>query len=171
MLAYGWFDLSVSWGLVSEALVGLVMLAFFVQFQDTAARSKEIALVALLGTLSAVLRIPSTPYPASSPAPTWSFAAGTCSARCRGPWWGPWTPLQMVAWGLAGVSAGYLRRFNLNRTSLTVPGVVWGYLFGLSMDSWFWAGRSSQPRSAACGSMLFTPSATPSSRASSGSRP
>jgi energy-coupling factor transport system substrate-specific component len=51
---------------------------------------------------------------------------------------GPWTLYQMLAWGLAGVSASYVRRFRLNTIWLIVFGVIWGYLYGWIMNTWFW---------------------------------
>jgi hypothetical protein len=52
---------------------------------------------------------------------------------------GPWTPYQMFAWGLVGVTSVYLRRFNLNTKWLIGFGVIWGYVFGWIMNIWFWA--------------------------------
>ncbi|MDO8491033.1 MAG: ECF transporter S component [Dehalococcoidia bacterium] len=153
VLSQGAFDLSVNWGLISGAMVVLMILAFFLEFQETATSSKEIAVVAMLGTLSAVLRIPFAAIPSVQPStyliictgyvfgPVSGFMVGALTALVSDLFLGlgPWTPLQMVAWGLAGVSAGYMRRFNLNRFGLVALGVAWGYLFGLIMDSWFWA--------------------------------
>ena len=56
-----------SWGLVATVLVILAILAFFFEFEATALSSKEIALVAMLGTLSAVLRIPFAVIPNVQP--------------------------------------------------------------------------------------------------------
>lgn len=153
VLSQGRFDLSLNWGLVSGVMVVLLIVGFFLEFQERAAGSKEIALVAMLGTLSAVLRIPFAAIPSVQPStyivicsgyvfgPVAGFMVGALTALISDLFLGlgPWTPLQMAAWGLAGVSAGYLRRFNLNRVALVVLGVAWGYLFGLIMDSWFWA--------------------------------
>lgn len=67
---------------------------------------------------------------------------------------GPWTPWQMLAWGLCGGSAGLLRKFFLceaetgNLATLQPPlprlfplvafGVVWGFLFGWILNVWSW---------------------------------
>jgi len=51
---------------------------------------------------------------------------------------GPWTPYQMFAWGLVGVSAAYIRRFKLGRIWLIIFGTIWGYLYGWIMNTWFW---------------------------------
>jgi energy-coupling factor transport system substrate-specific component len=44
----------------------------------------------------------------------------------------------MIAWGLAGLSAGFLSRLRLNRPLLIILGIIWGYLYGLITNLWFW---------------------------------
>ena len=39
---------------------------------------------------------------------------------------------------MAGLSAGYLGGVRLNRPALIAVGVVWGYLYGLITNIWFW---------------------------------
>jgi energy-coupling factor transport system substrate-specific component len=141
-----------SWGLVATVLVILILLAFFFEFEATALSSKEIALVAMLGTLSAVLRIPFAVIPNVQPCtyliicsgyvfgPVAGFMVGAVTALVSNFFLGqgPWTLYQMLAWGLAGVSASYVRRFKLNTVWLIVFGVIWGYLYGWIMNTWFW---------------------------------
>src|SRR3989338_8713086 len=54
---------------------------------------------------------------------------------------GPWTPWQMLAWGLVGVTGGLvsLRAQRYSRTTLLVLGFLWGFLFGWIMNFWYWA--------------------------------
>ena len=54
----------VNWGLMPILLAVLVILAFFFKFESVALGSKEVALVAMLATISAVLRIPFAAIPA-----------------------------------------------------------------------------------------------------------
>lgn len=51
---------------------------------------------------------------------------------------GPWTPWQMFAWGMTGLTAGWLRRSWLlrKRAGLLVFGFIWGFLFGWIMNIW-----------------------------------
>ena len=50
---------------------------------------------------------------------------------------GPWTPFQMLAWGLIGLAAGYLHKPLLrSRTLLMVFGVLAGIAYSLVMDVW-----------------------------------
>ena len=51
---------------------------------------------------------------------------------------GPWTIYQMFAWGMAGVSAAYLKRVSPGRKGLMAFGDLWGYLFGVIVNLWFW---------------------------------
>lgn len=145
-------DILSNWALVGTILVGLTAAAFFFQFEGTAAGSKEVALVAMLGTVSAVLRIPFAALPSVQPCtyliicagyvfgPNAGFMVGAITALVSNFFLGqgPWTVFQIFAWGMAGVSAAYLRRFNLDRKGLVALGVAWGYLFGLIMNAWFW---------------------------------
>lgn len=142
----------MNWGLIATVLVVLAIVAFFFEFEVRAAGSKEIALVAMLGTLSAVLRVPFAVIPSVQPStyliictgyvfgPVAGFMVGAVTALVSNFFLGhgPWTPYQMFAWGLAGVSAAYIRRFNLSRAWLIAFGVVWGYLYGWLVNVWYW---------------------------------
>lgn len=145
-------DILSNWALMGTILVGLTAVAFFFQFEETAAGSKEVTLVAILGTVSAVLRIPLAAVPSFQPCTylvicsgyvfgsTAGFMVGAITALVSNFFLGqgPWTVFQIFAWGMAGVSAAYFRRFNLDRKGLVVLGIAWGYLFGVIMNTWFW---------------------------------
>lgn len=56
---------------------------------------------------------------------------------------GPWTPFQMLAWGLIGYFAGWLSpMFRKSRTALFLYGALSGVFFSLVMDVWtvLWGG-------------------------------
>ena len=67
------------------------------------------------------------------------FMTGALSAVISNFWFGqgPWTPFQMVSWGLIGFIAGLLASL-LRRSSilLAVYGLFSGALFSLLMDTW-----------------------------------
>jgi energy-coupling factor transport system substrate-specific component len=146
-------DIMQNWGLVSAILVSLIIGAFFFEFETAAAGSKEIALVGMLGTLSAVLRVPFAAIPNVQPCtyliicagyvfgPIAGFMVGAITALVSNFFLGqgPWTIYQMLAWGLAGASASYLRRFQPGRRGLILFGVMWGYLYGAILSLWYWA--------------------------------
>lgn len=145
-------DNLLNWGIIATTLVILAILAFFFEFEAAALSSKEIALVAMLGTISAVIRIPFAAIPSVQPCtyliicsgyvfgPVAGFMVGAVTALVSNFFLGqgPWTLYQMLAWGLVGVSAGLLRRFKAGRIGLATFGAVWGYLYGLIVNAWFW---------------------------------
>ncbi|MEM2921305.1 MAG: ECF transporter S component, partial [Candidatus Bathyarchaeia archaeon] len=52
---------------------------------------------------------------------------------------GPWTPLQMYAWGFIGAISGMLYpHSSINRWKLGAMGIISGYLYGFIMNIWFW---------------------------------
>ena len=142
----------LNWGVMATILVILTTVAFFFEFEAAAVSSKEIALVAMLGTISAVLRVPFAAIPNVQPCtyliictgyvfgPVAGFTVGAITAIVSNFFLGqgPWTLYQMIAWGLAGVSTGYLSRFSMNKRLLVVFGILWGYLFGWITNIWFW---------------------------------
>jgi energy-coupling factor transport system substrate-specific component len=142
----------VNWGLIAIVLAVLVTLAFFFKFESVALGSKEIALVAMLATISAVLRIPFAAVPSLQPCtfliiccgyvfgPIAGFVVGAMTPLISNFFLGqgPWTLYQMLAWGLIGYGAGYLARFNLDRKGFIIVGVVCGFAFGLITNIYFW---------------------------------
>ncbi len=145
-----------NWGLIATLLVILAILAFFFEFEEAALSSKEIALVAMLGTISAVARVPFAAIPSVQPCtffvicsgyvfgPVAGFMVGAVTALVSNFFLGqgPWTPYQMLAWGLAGVSAAYFRKFKPGRIGMIIFGIAWGYIYGWIMNIWFWASFS-----------------------------
>ena len=115
----------VNWGLMAILLTVLVILAFFFKFESVALSSKEIALVSMLATISAVLRIPFAAIPSLQPCtfliicsgyvfgPVAGFMVGAMTPLISNFFLGqgPWTLYQMLAWGLIGYGAAYLPRF------------------------------------------------------------
>ena len=50
---------------------------------------------------------------------------------------GPWTPFQMLAWGLLGLVAGFLAKpLKANKVFLLIFGVISGIIFSIIMDVW-----------------------------------
>ncbi|MBE0479968.1 MAG: ECF transporter S component [Dehalococcoidia bacterium] len=143
----------VGWGLAATLLVTLALIAFFFEFESGALGSKEIALVAMLGTLSAAVRVPFAAIPGFQPStyliicagyvfgPVAGFMVGALTALISNFFLGqgPWTPYQMLAWGLLGAGAAFLRRFNLGKVPLIAVGILGGYLYGWMVNTWYWA--------------------------------
>jgi energy-coupling factor transport system substrate-specific component len=142
----------VSWGIIATVLVILAIIAFFFEFEAAALGSREIALVAMLGTIAAVSRVPFAVIPSVQPCtyliictgyvfgPVAGFMVGAVTALVSNFFLGqgPWTPYQMFAWGLVGISAAYLRYLRPGRLALSLFGAAWGYLYGWTVNLWFW---------------------------------
>jgi len=142
----------VNWGLMAILLAILVILAFFFKFESMALGSKEIALVSILATFSAVLRIPFAAIPSFQPCtfliicsgyvfgPVAGFMVGAMTPLISNFFLGqgPWTLYQMLAWGLIGYSAAYLRRFTLDRKGFIIFGIASAYIFGFLTNIYFW---------------------------------
>ena len=120
----------VNWALMATLLAILVILAFFFSFESVPQSSKEIALISMLATMSAVLRIPFGAIPSFQPCtfliicsgyvfgPVSGFMVGAMTPLISNFFLGqgPWTLYQMLAWGLIGCGAGYLGRFMRRST-------------------------------------------------------
>jgi energy-coupling factor transport system substrate-specific component len=52
---------------------------------------------------------------------------------------GPWTPWQMIGWGLVGAAAAPLGPVLRNRYALAVFGIIAGFAFDWLMDVWAWS--------------------------------
>lgn len=67
------------------------------------------------------------------------FLVGSMSALISNFYFGqgPWTPFQMLAWGLIGLFAGFLAPvIKKNRVSLALYGLISGAAYSLVMDVW-----------------------------------
>jgi energy-coupling factor transport system substrate-specific component len=143
---------TTSWGLVITLMVVLLILAAAFSFEAAAMNSKQIALVAMMGTLSAIARVPFAAIPSVQPStfliicsgyvfgPLAGFMVGAVTALVSNFFLGqgPWTPYQMFAWGSIGILAALLRKLHAGIVVLVIFGIVCGYLYGWIMNTWFW---------------------------------
>ncbi len=131
------------------ALIGVALLAVgVVAWERRPVDARDIALVATLGALAAASRV-LIPVPDAKPVTAIVVCAGVALGARAGIGvaavavlvsnaflgQGPWTPWQMLAWGLAGATAALaapvLRR---SRTALMAFGLAWGLLYGLILN-------------------------------------
>lgn len=137
---------------LSFGLVVIVILFFFIRFETRKVEARELVILAVLASIAAVGRIPFASIPSVQPTTFVIMIAGfvfgaesgfiigavaaLASNMVLGQ--GPWTPWQMVAWGLVGLTAGMLRNTRLMKwnSGRIVFGAVWGYLFGWIMNVW-----------------------------------
>ncbi|RXT06610.1 ECF transporter S component [Ammoniphilus sp. CFH 90114] len=114
---------------------------------------REVVLIAILAAIAAVSRIPFAPIPSVQPtsfiimmtayvfgAET-GFMVGALAALVSNMFLGqgPWTPWQMLAWGMIGFSTGMLKDTWLMKKMIgkILFGFLWGFLFGWMMNVTF----------------------------------
>lgn len=148
--------LTRSWGLLSATILGSALFFCYLDFEYSAASAREIGLIAVLGAIAAVGRVPFAALPGIQPVtflvvvsgfvfgPRAGFMVGSTAALVSNFFLGqgPWTPWQMLTWGLAGITAGLLVRLMPQPKSAgrVLFCFAWGYLYGGIMDLWFWTG-------------------------------
>jgi energy-coupling factor transport system substrate-specific component len=141
---------------LSFMMIGLAMLPFFIRFERKTMKAEEILLIAMLGAIAAVSRVPFAPLPSVQPTsfvimmsalvfgPEVGFLVGSIAAVVSNMFLGqgPWTPWQMFCWGMIGFTAGLLRntRFMKSLWGKNIFGFSWGFLFGWIMNLWFLIG-------------------------------
>ena len=130
-------------------LIGaFLVLVGLIGWERSSGGGREVALVATLGAAAAAGRVLFAAIPSAQPVTTICICAGLSLGPRAGAavgataalvsnaflGQGPWTPWQMLSWGLAGASAGFLRPFLQSRSMLVAFGVFWGFAFGAIMD-------------------------------------
>lgn len=151
----------MTWQLGSFAVLGLALAAGFGWYERAHPSSKVLALVATLAALAALGRVAFAPFPNVKPttdivllsgfalggAP--GFAVGAVAALASNLVFGqgPWTPWQMVAWGLIGVLGAALAALSgrrLGRVPLAAACGFAGLLFGAILDFSTWVSFSGE---------------------------
>lgn len=146
----------LNWPLLSVSILCLALLTFFWRFETTGVSSKQIALIATLATLAAIVRVPFAVIMSLQPTTfvvmisgyvfgsQTGFMVGAVAALVSNFFLGqgPWTPWQMFSWGFCGLLAGFIPSRH-NRFPLLLFAVLsgfCGYLFGWIMNIWHWGG-------------------------------
>ena len=132
----------LNWGLITLIFFALTILAFLFEFETAATGAKQIILVSMLGTMSALSRLPFAALMNFQPCtffiicsgyvfgPVAGFMVATLTTLISNLFvgHGPWTVYQIFTWGLVGVSASYLRRIPVRsdrgrvfRTAFVAP--------------------------------------------------
>ncbi len=143
----------MSWQLACFVILGGVLVGGFAWYERSRPPSQVVALVAALAALAIAGRIAFAAFPnvkpttdivvfagyALGPAP--GFAVGALAGLVSNFWFGqgPWTPWQMVGWGMCGLlgAALALGVRNAGRVSLAVTcgfaGIAYGVLLNFSL--------------------------------------
>ncbi len=136
------------------AAVGLVLvIAALATVEAGPNRSRELTLIAALAAAGAAGRVLFAFVPNVQPltmvvavtgvclGPRAGLATGATAAVASNVFLGqgPWTPWQMLAWGLVGATAGMIGDPLRSRWVLAAFGVFWGFGFDWILDLWSWA--------------------------------
>ena len=129
----------------------LVLLLGLVFYERGRGGARELGLVAVLIAAATAGRIAFAAIPSAQPVtaiaivtgvalgPRAGAAVGAGAALLSNTFLGqgPWTPWQMLFWGLAGASGGLLApALRRSRWALMLLGAIWGLAFGAGMDIW-----------------------------------
>lgn len=152
----------MSWALASLIVLGAALACGFAWYERTQPNSRMLALVATLAALAAIGRVAFAPLPNVKPttdivliagfalgaAPGFTIGAVAALASNIVFGQGPWTPWQMVAWGLAGLAGaalGALTGREIGRVPLAVACGLMGLVFGAIMDLSVWVSYTGDP--------------------------
>jgi energy-coupling factor transport system substrate-specific component len=144
-----------NWSLNSLFLAIVILAVLFLGFERGDYGAREVAVVGALAAVGAAGRVIFAAVPGIQPATFIAILAGyifgvepgfmvgalvaLLSNIFLGQ--GPWTPWQMLAWGLAGASGGLLAvilKGKVRVIPIAVLCAAWGFLFGWMMNFWFW---------------------------------
>ena len=143
---------------LSILIMLLTIAAFYLRFEKKKVRSRRLVIIAVMTALSVLGRFIFGALPAFKPitaivivtaiwmGPECGFMVGSLTAVISNFYFGqgPWTPFQMVAWGLIGVLAGLLSKsLKKNKIWLYAFGFLAGILYSNFMDIWtvLWYGQ------------------------------
>ena len=133
--------------IVSFGVAVLALLLFAAGFDRKQIGARRLVIVSVMTALSIVGRL----IPVFKPIAALTiltamylgsesgFLVGAMSALVSNFYFGqgPWTPFQMLAWGLIGLVAGYLARpLKRSRVFLLIYGLLSGVFFSFVMDIW-----------------------------------
>ena len=144
-----------NWSLNSLFLAVIILAVLFLGFERGDYGAREIAVVGALAAVGAAGRVLFAAVPGVQPATFIAVLAGYIFGAEPGFMvgaliallsniflgQGPWTPWQMLAWGLAGASGGILAAAMKGKVKVVPIAVLctaWGFLFGWMMNFWFW---------------------------------
>lgn len=147
-------DRQYAW--VAFCVAVLACAALLLSFEGGRPDVKKLLLLAVMTALSVAGRLLFAPIPGFKPVTAIvvitamyfggeaGFVTGALSALISNFYFsqGPWTPFQMLVWGMIGLVAGVMgKAFRTHRALLLLYGAVSGVVFSLLMDVWtvLWA--------------------------------
>jgi len=137
---------------LSLVIMAASFFPFMISFSRKKVLSRELVVIAVLASIAAVSRVPFASIPSVQPTtfviiigaivlgPQSGFVIGTLAAIVSNLFLGqgPWTPWQMYAWGMIGLTAGLLGNTWIMQTRIgrCLYGFIVGIAFGWIMNLW-----------------------------------
>lgn len=144
-------------GLIVTLSVLLILFLSYFYFEKSSMGVKEISLIATLGAFAAVCRVPFAVIPSVQPTTFLvaisglvfgsyeGFLVGSLAAFISNIFLGqgPWTPWQMIAWGIIGIISGAIGKWlkNISGEKFSFICFLYGILFGWISNLWFIVGN------------------------------
>lgn len=140
-----------SYAWISVFVAVMACVPFFLRFEKKESDSKRLILISAMVALSVVGRIAFSPIPAFKPVTALviitamhfggeaGFTVGALSALISNFYFGqgPWTPFQMLTWGIIGLLAGLISSaLRESKVTLVLYGILSGIMFSALMDIW-----------------------------------
>ncbi len=155
LLALGYlFFQNKRYNLVSVTVSVVLLLPFFIRFENHPHNARELVLIGVMTAISVVGRLIFAPLPAFKPVSAIvtltgiafggqaGFVTGALTALISNMFFGqgPWTPLQMVVWGFIGLISGWIffQSKKPNLVLICLFGAVAGGAYSVFMDL-FWS--------------------------------
>lgn len=139
---------------LSFLLVLFILGIIFAKFEESEISSKEVALIGILGAITAASRIPFAALPNIKPCTFLIIITGLVFGSLAGAMvgsmtaavsnmffgQGPWTPWEMVAWSMVGIVSGYVgKRYpNYGVRDIVLLGIILGMAYNELMDFSSW---------------------------------
>lgn len=138
--------------LISILFIIAILLPSIIRFSRKSMTSREMVMLAVLAAIAGVSRVPFAALPSVQPTtfviiasaialgPQSGLVIGASAALISNMvlGQGPWTPWQMVCWGMAGFIAGLLANtfFMKHMAWRLIYGFIVGFIFGWVMNMW-----------------------------------
>lgn len=138
--------------ILSICFLLLTFIPFIIRFERRKIEGREMVLLAVLSAVAAVSRIPFASIPSVQPTTfvvimsgyvfgaESGFLVGATAALVSNLFLGqgPWTPWQMLAWGVIGLASGWLSKTHWFQSKMgrAFFGLIAGYFFGFLMNIW-----------------------------------
>lgn len=138
--------------LVSMMIAFLACFFFYLTYERKEGSIRRMVMIAVMTTITVISRLIFGAVPGFKPmssiiiltgifmGPECGFLVGSLSALTSNIFFGqgPWTPFQMLTWGIIGFLSGLpgLRKVLRNRVPLVIWGMLMGMLYSGIMDIW-----------------------------------